>query len=192
MERDPTVIDWTTRLTALATSQTLLTHTNVNALSDGLLYTNFGTVQFNGSVSLTAQAMKSIGVHLTGPLVVDAAATEQEYTPYQITAQAFCEGPDIRPILWMAESPATITSDATGDNCPNWKMIGQCMTHGLQGATLSREITVLVKKTPSVRNVCFGIAFHGGAVPVTLEGAAHVTVRRIIGVSPTVIDTRKL
>lgn len=186
LERDTPIYDWTA-YDLLSTSQNVASATTWFTHSDGILHDQFATFQSNYAVgSTTADNVRSGGVNMKGPEPGD------EYTPYRIDAVAVCDDVNVRPVLFIGESIAAITDDAAGDVITDIRQVAQANAYGPEGASLHYNGIILAKENTAGRGLMVGIGMLAGAA-----GAAactiwtHLSVRRLIGVNPTVLNTRK-
>ena len=187
LERDTPIIDWPTEV-LWATTLTDPIGTTASVRSDGLLDVDFGTV-INAAVTpiITARRMSSVGLHITGPEAGD------EYTAYAISCVALSHDLNYRPCLFMGESPATITNNATGDTVTSVTFLdfGQA-AHDGGGCSLKADVTVVVAEKTADRAICIGIGIMSGAAAgIASFAAARLSVRRMVAPGPRVIDTRK-
>lgn len=187
LERDCKVVDWSTYQAWCTTfyDPQLSTHT---VRSSGVVNPEFGVVdirQFMGTI--TTRTATATGVHVDGPLPGD------EYTPYQVSCSAYTEDPVVRPMLFVGESPASPTSGAGGDSITNCRLISVGGEASTEGAYLQEETIVALPENTADRALCFFVAMYAGSgAGSNLRGFVHLSVRRLIGVHPPILDTRKL
>lgn len=187
LERDTKIIDWT-GYEVWATTFTLATSSTIRVKSDGLLHVDFGTVKVRGNTPvITARSVSAVGVHITGPV------PGVDYTCYSISASCMCADPEVKPFLFIGESPVTITSDAGGDVVTSHRLLGVASLSGAEGSSLEKELTVAVKENTTDLALCFGVGILASAsTSAALTAYTHLSVRRLIGNAPPIIDTRKL
>lgn len=187
LERDTTIIDWRAYEGGFSTLEATKTSTTQYVVSDGLLHADFATVTCNGTPTIAANKQKAIGINLQAPL----AGTD--YTPYQISVVAVCDDINCQPVLFVGESIATITSLAAGDLITDVRLLATCEAYGPEGASMNRDMIILAKQNTADRGICFGIGFAAGAsAATTVSLQARMSVRRMIGIAPPVIDTTKM
>lgn len=186
LERDTKIINWPTYLPGWSTSEVDTFETSLYAVSDGLVYTEYATAEISREKAITATKMRAIGLNITGP----EAGTE--FTPYQISAVASAEHPEVRPFLFVAESIASPTSDAAGDLVTNSRLLAVAQTSGIAGSTLEKEITIVINPKTADRSLFFGIGMAAVGTATSLTLKASISVRRLAGVNPAIYNTRKL
>lgn len=187
LERDTHIENWSTGFTDLGTVETGQSSTSPSVLSDGALHPEYATLTMMGNVTLhTAAKQKAVGVHLTGP------ADGNGYTPYQISCVAMSDSVIVRPVLCIGLSPATITADTTGDVVTFSRILAVPNAHQAEASCLQKEIIFVANVKTATRGMCVLVNFIAGAA-----GAANVacyvnlSVRRLLGVAPLILDTRK-
>lgn len=189
LERDTDVINWATTLNTLSTIESDPEDETIRVKSSGTLNVDYGTLTLSMlSGVITARRIRAAGVHITGP------QPGNDFTPYAVSVQATCADESLRPYLLIGESPATITSNDTGDVVTNMNVLATPMaSNGSGGSSLQRSFTAVVAVKTDDRALCFALAFLAG-VGASLNDAviAHLTVRRLIGLDPSIIDARKL
>lgn len=187
LERDTRVNDWL-NYGSWPTAYTLLTTSTMKVRSDGVLNTDYANVSSRGTSGvITARSTCAIGVHLTGPL------PGSEFTCYQISAACIAADPTVKSLLFIGESPATITNNAGGDTVTAHRLLRTCESSGAEGSMLNVEMTVALPVLTDDLGTCFGIALLAGSgASSDLTAYMHMSVRRLIGINPAIIDTRKL
>lgn len=187
LERDTPIVDWqATELWATSTSNPVASTHLVR--SDGGLKGDFGSIDLrNVTIAITARLSVCAGIHLPGPKRGD------DFTLYAVSVVAMAGDSNVRPYLFMGESPASITNAAGGDIVTDIKFLAFGDTSGTDGSMMKHEVTVAVFETPNDRAVCFGIGMMAGvATGLAAMGLARLCVRRLIGPGPRVIDPNKL
>lgn len=185
VERETMIVDWGATL-AWATTHIASATGNVRMTSDGLVYNEFGTVRCEEKTSVVAGFETACGINMK------EAEAGAEYTPYQINVAAMFTDPQLMPHLFIGQSTNPPTAALGGDLITRMKVLACATTLGSAGSTLNANITVLVK-VDGTQKICFGIAMEGNnASPVSKRASMVLSVRRLIGVNPAVIDTRKL
>lgn len=187
LERDTRIIDWTGYQT-WCTAFSLLTASTIKVKSDGLIHADFATVKVRAATPvITARSVCATGIHITGPL----AGTE--HTCYSVSAVCMAADPEVIPFLFLAESGATINNDAAGNSCNSHRLLGVAHMSGAEGSALEKELTIAVKVNTADKSLVFGIGILANAsTSAALTAYMHLSVRRLIGVNPAIIDTRKL
>lgn len=187
LERDTPIIDWSAYVD-WATTLSSLNAASFNVRSDGLLKGDYGSLYSKANTGvITAGNVTCAGVHLPGP------EPGVEFTPYAVSCIAMAEDDDVRPLMFIGESPVTITSDVTGDVVTGIRMLGFAHAVGDQGSHMEREMTVVVTELTADRALCFGVAMAAGSTGgATAAGMVSLSVRRLIGPGPRIVDARKL
>lgn len=190
LERDTHINDWSNQVAGWCTAMSTISGDTLVVRSDGLVHTDFGTMYVNGVSGPTAGLGECVGVHLTGPVESD------EYTPYAISVVAMSEDHLVRPFLFVGVSPASVISDATGNTITKVRILGVSKPIDSWGSSLEKEMTIVSAKMPAGlegRAICFGVCMAAGTVNAADDNCwAKVSVRRLIGVEPRILDTRKL
>lgn len=190
LERDTPIVDWRTGLAGWATDATSTQGEIYSVVSDGLLHADYGTMYIAQPAGPTAGKCECAGLHITQPETLD------EFTPYAISVVAMSEDPLTWPFLFIGISPATITSDATGDVLSKCRIIGVADNIDAPGACMEKEVTIVVAKMPvglEARALCVGVGMTAGTVNSADKHCwAYLSVRRLVGNNPPIIDTRKL
>lgn len=183
MERDTDIVDWGTLTPGLNDADVLANSVDYLVKSLGVLDENYATLHSGNNTGVIGAAdVRCVGVHITGP------EDGTDLTPYAVSVHAQCAEQTVRPFLFIGESPATITSAAAGDTVTDVRRIAFPI-----GPTLDREFVVLVAQKTAGRGLCFGIAIMADILATSnLPYMIHMNVRRLIGVDPMLIDTRKL
>lgn len=182
LERDTPIIDWPTyQLWCTSLSNPFAGSLLVR--SDGILKLDSASIDANDDTGvITSDLATCIGLHLTGP------EPGTELTPYSVSCVAASEDPDVRPFLFVAESPASITSAAGGNTVTDVRYLG----FGNKN-TLDKEVTIVAAENTLDRGICFGVGMWGHGGPGADEaGMVRLCVRRLIAPGPRVVDTRKL
>lgn len=188
LERDTPIINWSAQ-GLWPTTETNLGANTANVRSDGILHPDYATTWLSDKTgALTAELAVCSGVHLAGP------KPGIDFTPYQVSVVAMASDPRIRPYLFCAVSPAAITTDATGDVVSNVRVLGFAPPPNSEyGSTMEKEVTFIANVKTADRGMCIAVGMLSG-----LTGSANnrsmvrLSVRRLIGVQPSIIDTRKL
>lgn len=190
LERDTQIMDWKDRLSGWPTNSVAVSLDVYQARSDGVLYKEFATLDVANAAGPLADNCETVCVHMSQPETLD------EYTPYAISAVAMSEDPLIRPFLFIGISPASITSDGGGDILAKCRIIGVADLVDDSGACMSKELTIVVAKMPAgltTRALAIGVGMMAGTVnSANVHCWARLSVRRLVGNSPPIIDTRKL
>lgn len=186
LERDTPIIDWRTPLAAFGTSEQAVNGYTYRMRSDGLLHAEYATATVVQSLSITALKQKGMGLNLAGPV------SGLEFTPYHVSAIAMTDDINVKPVLFVAESASSITSDAGGDNVTDVRIIAVPKMHGAEGSTLTLDTVIVANENTAGRGIAIGIAMMATAAGVTTQFTwARLSVRRMIGIKPTIRDTRK-
>lgn len=188
LERDTDIIDWSPATATLSTTDTVHVASNYLVRSLGVLNADFATLHINAlSGVVAAFKVRCAGIHITGPQV------GEEFTPYAVSVHAQCADLTLRPFMFIGESPITITSGAAGDSVADVRLMAFPVQSGSDSASLSRQFIVLIKEKTAGRAVCFGVAALAGAsASGDLGIQIHMSIRRLIGINPSLIDTTKL
>lgn len=189
LERDTDIVDWGSRTAGTITSDDDPTAANYLVRSDGVLYPDFGVLLVAKlSAVVAADKCRSVGIHIQGP------QPGLEYTPYAVDVNAHCVDEKLRPCFFVGESPATITSAAGGNTVTETRLLRFPETGAaLVGSSLKASFTLIIAENTADRGVCFGICMMAGLLPCSDEPHyVHMSVRRLIGVNPLLIDTRKM
>lgn len=186
LERDTLIVDWTTPIAGVSSSEGAANGYSYRMRSDGLLHETHASVNLQQGPTITATKQKAVGLNFKGPRSGD------EYTPYQISANAISQDINMTPVLFVAESIATITDDAAGDVVTDVRIIGVPHTIGAEGQTLDINTIILAKENTAARGMAIGIALIANATAITAKQMwCRLSVRRLVGVSPQVFDTTK-
>ncbi len=190
-ERDIKIGTWLTSTLALSTSTTSSFSDDVYMASDGLVHPDFGVATCKAlTLAIPGTRMASFGINLTGPEAGD------EYTLYSYSAQAMCVDPLLVPVLFCAVSIAAVTSNVAGDLVEHFSIIGTAKAVSASFNSLHEEGVIAVPKTDDVaanRGICFGIGFITHAsTSGTYATMSRLSVRRLIGNNPAILDTTKL
>lgn len=188
LERDTQIIDWRARLGGWGTGGSGSGGTSYAVRSDGLLHVSFATLDvFSSTVNPAVNIINSVGVHLTGPDPGD------EFTPYSISCMAHTTDPDVIPMLFLGESPASITSDSAGNTVTEIRHIALGESPGPNGSVLMKDMTIICPEKTAGRGLCIAIGMMAGpnTAPTNNRCYARLSVRRLFGVHPPIIDTRK-
>lgn len=187
LERDTPIIDWQSYLEWCDTEMVAATQTG-KVRSDGVLKVHYGTLDSVGSTgAITARKSVCLGLHITGP------EPGVEFTPYSVSVVAMAADKNVRPYLFVAESPAVITNDADGDTVTDLRLLGLGPTPGTDGANLEKDVTVVVTEKTADRALCFGVGMMAGvAGGLDVRGYFRLSVRRLVGPGPRIVDARKL
>ena len=186
LERDTRIIDWRTHLAAFCTSTTWWEAQAKKVRSDGLLHTDYATLDVEDDQGIAAGLVRCVGVHLTGPEPGD------EFTPYAINVSARAEHAEVSPFLFVGESPATITSNAAGDDVLDTRHILQASHQGTGGGALDGNIFIVANENTADRGICFGVGMMSPVGSSALGLQVSMSVRRLVGVEPPIYDSRKL
>lgn len=186
LERDTPIINWSTTINQFATTEQLALAATQSVRSDGVLNTEYGTIVSIPTITaITTLFSKCMGLHLTGP----AAGTA--YTPYQISCSVFCDDVNIKPLLMVGESPASITNAAGGNAVTEVRPIGVPHQVGPEGSALDYQSVILVNPNTLDRGLCIFVAMIAGGTGAAPRVWMRLSARRLIGVNPLVLDTRK-
>lgn len=188
LERDTPIIDWAAYIVAWCTTDAN-PNSSIHAMrSDGLIHPDYGTMDCLANTEIiTARLAFCNGLHIQAPL------EGLEFTPYQISAVAMHEDDEVRPFVFMGESPAVLTSLIAGDSVTDVRFLSFGDSPNLVGSKLEYNETILVKQTPNLRSLAFGIGMTcGGTDSLNAGGFCRLSVRRLVGVAPDVYDTTKL
>lgn len=189
LERDTPIINWATvHLWANALSDPL-TGSFAAVRSNGLLAGDFATMTVNEkTAAVTGELAVCAGIHLAGP------EPGVEFTPYAISCAAMAVDPELRPFLFVGESPASITNGANGDVVTDIQLLafGEGPNE-FHGSSLAVDMTVVISEKTTDRAVCFGIGMMAGiSTSGNKGGYARLSVNRMIKAGPRIIDNRKL
>lgn len=187
LERDAPVIDWLAD-GLWATSTSNVTSASWFVRSDGLVKLDYGTLNVRAAtVALAASKLVAAGIHITQP------EPGEEFTPYAISCVAMGVDPNVRPVLFVGESPATITNDATGDVVTEVRFLAFGDTPGTYGSSMEKEVVLVINENTVPRALCIGVAMMSGTSSALAAAAlVRLSVRRLIGVNPPIHDSRKL
>lgn len=190
LERDNHIVSWADGLAAWSTTAASVEGGGYRMVSDGLLNADYGAMHIFQLCNPLLGKMEGAGLNITQPETLD------EYTPYEIHAVAMTEDPLVRPYLFVGISAATITNASTGDLLSKCKIIGTADYDSDTGSAMDRELTIIVPKMPvglETRGLAIGIGMMAGTVNAGNDHAfASLSVRRLPGNSPAIMDTRKL
>jgi len=186
LERDTTIIEWQAYRGWCTVFTNLLTET-LTVRSDGLVHPDYAVLDTSETTgTVTARATNCMGVHLTGP------EPGAEHTCYQIAAICATDDPLLRPFLFIGESD-TITSAVTGNLVTDIRILEFGTNDGLDGNSLKSNMTIATPVNTADKTICIGVGLMAGvANAVNLGAWLHIAVRRLVGVNPQVLDTRKL
>lgn len=187
LERDTPIHDWRTAGTSWSTSAVNTKGRSYNCRSDGILHPKYGTLSVHEDIAaITAATIRGAGINMVGP---EAGV---EFTPYAINCVAMSGDADMHPILFIGESIAAITSDAGGDLVTEVHHLAVGRNIGTEYSGLEYNGIILINPNTADRGVCIGVGMHATATNVTTGLAwMNLQVRRLVGVSPAVYDTRK-
>lgn len=194
LERDTFVVNMNN---AVAGWCTTAINNNLDAWavrSDGVTVTDYGvaTVMTNLPI-IAAGAGVAYGIHIQAPEVTEGNDANV-FSLYAVQAEAWCEDDNIRPFLFVGESPSSITSGSGGNVVTDVRLIGTPTGSALAGGNLSIEKVVAIKEVPGGEaNICFGVAMLAGLVGGTAVGGfSNLCVRRLLGNKPQILDGTKL
>lgn len=189
LERDSVIVDWTS-LIAWSTTETDPRTPDSNVRSDGVVYQDYGTLYTSGLTgTITANASRCTGLHIAGPEPGD------EFTAYALSCVAMAEDPQVRPYLFVAESPAAPSATSVGQTCGETRFLAFAdAPKGNGGAELAKDTLVVVAESTNKRGLCFGVGMlaTGPAGGATEGGYIRLCVRRLVGPGPRIVDIRKL
>lgn len=192
-ERDIKLANWLVPVAGYGTTTLAAINNNIQARSDGVVYPDFGIFQVKAAtVAVPVNEITAACVHIKSP------EPGTEYTLYSYSAHAWCVDPQLMPLLFVAVSPTTITSNATGDVCDRWSLIGTADAIGDSTGfrALHREGTIGLPVSTGFNNddaICFGIGFSSkGTITDTFFAFARLSVRRLVANEPTILDSTKL
>lgn len=187
LERDTNIVAWQGYEAGWCTDSNPITANN-QVRSDGVLHPDYAVIDMNGATGamLTREAT-FIGLHIAAP------EDDSGFTCYQIHARAQCDGGDIRPILVIGEAQ-TVTSDATGDQIKQTRLLDVASFRDLEGGMLKTEMTIACPPLPTAgKNPCFAVGMlNGVGTSSNLNAWVHLSVRRLVGVNPKILDATKL
>lgn len=192
LERDTGIVRWDDDMTGWCSASSNSYDRDYLVRSDGSSDNEWHTLQVSTTCAPTsARKIISNGVHLKGPEDVD------ELTLYEYHAIARSEDDDVRPVLFVGVSPASITNGAGGDTVSECRFEAISKSCGAGGADLEARGVVGLTKTDHVaadRNVCFAIGMQSGSAgsAAGTYAWAQLSVRRLIGQPKEVIDADKL
>lgn len=189
VDRDCHVVNWIADLPGWCTTLNDPATDSWAVRSDGVLVTEYGTVVCNDNTGVISAGLGSAcGIHISGP------DSDTEFTLYSLQVDAIAEDEFLRPCLFIAESPASISNDAAGNTVTDVRILAVPDGSGVAGGCLSAEMVVAVKQNTAGRNLCFMVALLAGTTDSTSAhyGVAHLTVRRLIGNKPLILDPTKL
>lgn len=186
LERDTPIIDWAA-YTAWCTGLSDPTTSSYLVRSDGVVYGDYAVANMLALTgAITARKAFCTGLHMAGPEV------GSEFTPYTISCVAMHGDANVRPFLFMGESPASVTSGAGGNAVSLVHFLAFADSPGTDGSKLEKELTVIVAEKTVDRGLCIGVGMMaGGSAGVDAGGYARLCVRRLVGPGPRVIDTNK-
>lgn len=193
LERDTHIINWHPDLAGWCTT---LCDPGIDVWqvrSDGVLVTDYGAVACTKTTgAITGSKGTALGIHITGP-EVNETTQANEFTLYSVQVQGYAVDENVRPMLFIGESPAAISNVAGGNAVADVRILGVPDGSGVAGGCLQVELTVAVKETTNSRNVCFGVAMVAGiTVSTDVDAIFHLSVRRLVGVKPAIYDTYKV
>ncbi len=188
LERDTKIIEWGTELADWSTNEKNPGNASIDMTSDGLLHAAHGTMSIYDAITAVTQLKcRGAGLNMTGP------EAGNDYTAYQISVVAHAPDAVLIPLLFVGESIATITNNAAGDAITDVRVIAWADVSGTQGSKLEKDFTIVVKPNTADRGLAIGVAMYApNTTSGTLQCHCYLSVRRMIGISPPIIDTRKL
>lgn len=188
LERDTKIVEWNTQLESWSTNEKNPYNGTIDMVSDGLLHADHATMSiFDAVAAITALKCSGVGINMKGPEPGD------DYTPYQISVVAHTADPVLIPLLFVGESIASITSGTAGDAITDVRIIGWGQISGTEASNIEKDITIVCPENTAGRGLAIGIAMYapntGGG---TEQCQVDMSIRRLHGVSPPILDTRKL
>lgn len=186
VETDTPIINWQAYQLWSTVDFSILLSTFV-VRSDGVKNTDFATMDCRAVTgAITAREAVCAGVHIAGP------QAGEELTPYAVSVTAMAGDSNVRPFLFVGESPAVITNDATGDNVAVCRFLAIGDVTGSDGSSLNTEMTVVIAENTADRALCFGVGMLAGvSAGLDAQGAARLSVRRLLGPQPQVLNMWK-
>lgn len=188
LERDTHILDWRAHGTSFSTSAVNGKARSYRVRSDGILHPNYSTISVHEEIATTSvKQVRCAGVNMAGP------EPGLDFTPYAISCVAMSGHINQVPILVVGESIATITSDAGGDLITEVHTLDGPVMGSTEYSTLNYQRVILVNENTAGRGICFAIGMLATAGTASTALAwCHMSVRRLIGIDPAVLDTRKL
>lgn len=187
LERDTVIINWQDKLAGWPDLELGHSHNeSMRMRNDGIVHPEFATMEVMNLTTITAQFQKGVGVNMTPP------EDGTEFTPYQIRATASAESPEVMPFLFVGESQDPPTSVSGGDFIGDYRVIAVGNMGGVGGGTLDVDLTIVVIPNPAAAPLCIGVCMMAYGTALSSLLRANVSVRRLMGVAPALIDTRKL
>lgn len=188
LERDTRIIDWASVVSGWCTTFQDAIAITPKVRSNGVLNDEYATCTVKAATGvIPAGNITCAGLHMKAP------QSGAEFTPYQVSVSVYCEDLNVRPFLFVGRSPTTLTADATGDSVGIWRIIGIPNHSGPNGSALDKEITIVANPPAADQGLCFYVGLIAGVtISTNLAAAMHMSVRRLIGPGPRVIDVRKL
>ncbi len=191
LERDTKIVNWALKMGGWPTATSASDGEDCTMRSDGVLNADYGLVQVKAdTIAVPANRMIGAGVHMSGPL------DGEEFTLYSYCVDIWTSDTELIPVFYVAVSPATITSDATGDLCEQFSLIGTADGMSTEYKALHREGVVALPLTDAVaagRGVAFGAGLATTAsASGTLKAYMRLSVRRLVANEPSILDTTKL
>jgi len=187
LEQDTRIIDWSAQLGGWCQMEVASSSDSPRVRSDGVTHTTFGTLSTQEDIAIADGVTNCVGIHIVGP---KAGA---DYTAYQVSASLFCSDNLLIPFLFVAESPASITSSANGDIVSDMRLLAVGESISASGGVLDVDMTFIANENTADRPICIGLGVSCANAASSAEAiVGYLSVRRLIGVDPTVIDTRKL
>lgn len=193
LERDTFIVSWIADLAGWCTTAIGPGSDSWAVRSSGNVGTDWAVesiIQNTGVVA--ANTGFAVGVHIEGPeetLGVD----DNQFSLYAVQAVAYCEDENLRPMLFIGESPASVTNSAAGNTVTDVRIIGVPDGSGTQGGCLSVEMVLAVKENTADRNLCFGVAVMAGLTGSSNANCLmNMCVRRLLGSRPAILDATKL
>lgn len=187
MERDTTIVEWQAYLTWNNTFTNTILDT-LSIRSDGIVNENYGVADARDVTGVIgAVKMTSAGLHMKGP------QPGPDLTCYAIDAVAGCDDPTVKPFLFMGETD-TVSNSANGNPITDCRILAYADDSGAMGGTLKKQMVVCVPVGPADKDkLGFAIGLMAGpSDSADLNAFMHLAVRRLVGVDPQILDTRKL
>lgn len=192
LERDTFVVNWRAELAAWATTAINPNIDTWNVRSDASVSTDYAVVtNFANTGAIGAGVGYAVGVHIEDPEET-RGNDDNQFSLYAVQARAMHEDENIRPVLFVGESPASITSDAAGDLVTDIRIIGVPDGSSVNGGCLNVESVIAIKETTNGRKLCFGVAMLAGLTAgANGAGLMNLCVRSLIGSKPMILDPTK-
>lgn len=194
IERDTFIVNWHADIPGWCTTTIDPATDSWAVRSDGVQVIDYGVVSTQAQVGTLAAGLASaIGVHISGPEPTLGGDSEQ-FSLYAVQVVATSEDPDIGCVLFVGESPASITNDAAGNTVSDVRLIGVHSGNTNDSGGLERELIVAVKENTADRALCFGVAAFVGAAGTAVPNYTifNLCVRRLLGNKPLILDPTKL